>query len=234
LGLSISAGALDVNLGCSGFVYALGLCDGLIQSGQARTILLLNGDTYSKYIERDDKNSVLIFGDGAAATLVQGRDVERALIGPYMYGTDGNGASYLMLPGSGTRGEHFLGGERSHNKLYMDGNKLFQFAVETVPKCVNALLKKANLKADAIDLFFFHQANDYILDEICRRLGIDRSRAPFDAHHSANTVSATIPIAIRNALDRGEIKDGTVMMLVGFGVGLSWAATIVRWHPLQT
>jgi len=232
LGISPSSGALDVNLGCSGFVYALGLCDGLIQSRQAKTILLLTGDTYSKYMELGDKNSALIFGDGAAATLVRARDVAEPLIGPYVYGTDGNGANYLMLPGSGTRGRCITEKDNACSKLCIDGSKMFQFAVETVPVCVGALLQKASLKIDDIDLFFFHQANDYILEEISRRLGVSRSRVPFEASQSANTVSSTIPIAMRNALNRGAIGHGAVMMLIGFGVGLSWAGTIVRWHPV--
>jgi len=112
----------------------------------------------------------------------------------------------------------------------MDGNRMFQFAVNTVPVSVDALLHKANLSADAVDLFFFHQANGYMLEEIRNRLGIARDRVPFEATHTGNTVSSTIPIAMRKALDRGLIRNGAVIMLFGFGVGLSWAGTILKWH----
>jgi len=230
LGIPSLAGALDINLGCSGFVYALGLCDGLIRSGQATTILLLTGDTYSKYVAPDDRDLVLIFGDGATATLLQSREANEPLIGPYLYGTDGNGGENLILRGSGARERHLECHAQREERLYMDGNRMFQFAVNTVPVSVDALLHKANLSADAVDLFFFHQANGYMLEEIRNRLGIARDRVPFEATHTGNTVSSTIPIAMRKALDRGLIRNGAVIMLFGFGVGLSWAGTILKWH----
>jgi len=220
LGIPVRSGALDFNLGCSGFVYGLGLAEGLIFSGQARSVLLITAETYSKYIDEKDKISRTIFGDGAAATLIRCADVEYPIIGPFVYGTDGGGGRHLIVPNIGAR------------HLHMDGAKIFEFAVSAVPECVRAVLHKAGMKLEDIDLFVFHQANAYLLEEIRSILGIEEERFQVTMSHCANTVSSTIPIALKHAEAESRLRRGNKVMLIGFGVGYSWAGTIISWTGL--
>jgi len=235
LGVSNQVGAFDFNLGCSGFVYGLGLAEGLVVSGQAHTIVLITADTYSKYLKETDRSSRTIFGDGAAATLIKAQERSSPSIGPFVYGTNGKGANHLIVRNSGTRGglRNFDGVDEKQS-LSMDGHRMFDFAVTTVPQTINLLLDKANLKQDQIDLFVFHQANAYILEELRRSLKIDKEKFQLAMRDSGNTTSSTIPIALKQAELKGRLQHDARIMLVGFGVGYSWGATILRWnaeHP---
>jgi 3-oxoacyl-[acyl-carrier-protein] synthase-3 len=240
LGIPTAAGALDFNLGCSGFVYGLGIAQGLIASAQASKVLLLTAETYSKFMNPRDRSVRTIFGDAAAATLLEARDAPRPFIGPFVYGTDGRGAPYLIVPAGGMRrprtpetaipAEDGSGNARSPNDLFMNGAEIFNFTIEAVPQSVAALLKKARLTQADIDLFVFHQANRYMLEHVRRRLKIPPEKFQLSMAHCGNTVSSTIPIALKHAAEEGKVHSGTVMMLVGFGVGYSWAATILRWQ----
>jgi 3-oxoacyl-[acyl-carrier-protein] synthase-3 len=235
LGIPTHAGAFDFNLGCSGFVYGLGICEGLIASSQANTILLLTADTYSRHLNKSDKGARTIFGDGAAATLVAAHPSQN--IGPFVWGTDGRGAKDLFLPNSGLRQTDSLDEmvDRDPRKLlrsrelYMNGPKIFDFALKTVPSLVQSLLAKAEMQLDEIDLFILHQANRYLLDELRQIMKIPTEKFQITISHCGNTVSSTIPIALKHAELEGRLKDGDKVMLVGFGVGLSWAATILQY-----
>jgi 3-oxoacyl-[acyl-carrier-protein] synthase-3 len=237
LGIPVSAGALDFNLGCSGFVYGLGLAEGLIASGQAKLIVLITADTYSKYIKRTDKACRTIFGDGAAATLISGRQGGTASMGPFIYGTDGRGGKNLIVPNSATRRSYVaanpgveVGATYCEQPfLFMDGSQLFTFAVTTVPQSVKELLEKADMTVNDVDLFVFHQANAFILEETRRILQIPKEKFQLTLADSANTVSSTIPIALKHAEIEGRLPNGANVLVAGFGVGYSWAATIVRW-----
>ena len=239
LGLTEACGAFDFNLGCSGFIYGLSLSRGLIETGQARKILLLTANTYSKFINRKDRVSRPLFGDGSAATLVEAVDNEAGngpLIGPFVFGTDGGGGDLLMVPAGGMRMpstpetaiEHTdsKGGTRSKNQLYMHGPGVFSFSVDRVPPLVQGLLDKAGLSRDDIDLFVFHQANKFMLERLRKQCAIAPDRFMIDMLDRGNTVSSTIPIALVDAQTSGLLKPRSQVMLVGFGVGLSWAATI--------
>lgn len=233
LGIPMTAGALDYNLGCSGFVYGLGLAEGLIATEQAQTVLLLTAETYSKYITHSDKSSRTIFGDGAAATLLQRHRDGLPAIGPFIHGTDGSGGKNLIVTNSGARQATPTAQPNGINTqdgfLFMNGPRMFQFALDTVPKIVTELLKKAKMSMNDIDIFIFHQANTYLLTEICRILQIPRDKYHISMHHCANTVSSTIPIALKDAESTGRLHDDQIVMVVGFGVGYSWSAAIVRW-----
>src|ERR1017187_3783897 len=237
LGIPTSAGALDFNLGCSGFVYGLGLCHGLIATGQARHILLLTAETYSKFIHADDRGVRTIFGDAAAATLVVAEEATEPLLGPFVFGTDGGGADHLIVRAGGMRqrcDENAAGAERpGPANLYMNGPEVFAFTLDSVPYCVNSLLGKAGLSFDDIDLFVFHQANRYMLERLRERMNIPRERFFIAMAHCGNTVSSTVPIALKEAESQGRLKPGTRVLLAGFGVGYSWAATLLRWTGLR-
>ena len=233
LSIPVTAGALDYNLGCSGFVYGLGLAQGLISTGQASKILLLTGDTYSKYISPDDRTTRPIFGDGAAATLIKARAAEIPYFGPFVYGTDGKGANKLIARKSGCRDAKSLTCDVEGNKrpgaLFMDGKSMVDFVLSRVPDNVAAVLNKAKLGITDIDLFVFHQANAYLIEELRRVLNIHPAKIQLALSHCANTVSSTIPIALKHAALEGRISDGSRILISGFGVGYSWGGTIIHW-----
>ena len=230
LGIPQTAGALDFNLGCSGYVYGLGLVQGLIATGQASRVLLLTADTYSKFLDPQDRGAITIFGDGASATLIGSvpHDGELASA-PYVYGTDGSGAKHLIYKGSGLRP---AGGECQCSFLHMNGPEVFTFAIKTVPGCVSRLLEKAGKSMEDVDLFVFHQANRYMLDHLRRKLNIPEDKFVIAFADCGNTVSSTIPLALESAMESGQLKAGQLVMLVGFGVGLSWGATLLSWPLL--
>jgi 3-oxoacyl-[acyl-carrier-protein] synthase-3 len=230
LGLSKNAGALDFNLGCSGYIYGLGLAKGLIASNSAKNILLITAETYSKFIHPDDKSNMTLFGDGAAATLISNNG-EGLLINELVYGTDGSGAENLIVKNGGIKNRFVKGhdiknetGEYVANDdfLYMNGGEIFKFTSENVPKLVDNILKKNNLEIGNINLFIFHQANKFMLDYIRKKIGIDEDAFFYFLDKSANTVSSTIPIALIEALNQNKIKNEDEVLLAGFGVGYSW------------
>jgi 3-oxoacyl-[acyl-carrier-protein] synthase-3 len=240
LGLPTTCGALDFNLGCSGYIYGLGLAQGLIASGQAAHVLLITAETYSKFIHARDKSVRTIFGDAAAVTLLTGTESEEPFLGPFIYGTDGRGAQNLIVktgaaraartPESALLTQDKSGNMRAEDNLFMDGAEIFTFTLEAVPQSVAALLAKSNHKLDDIDLFVFHQANKYMLNHLRNKLNVPAEKFLIGMRHCGNTVSATIPIALKQAQQEGRLKPGSLVMLVGFGVGYSWGATLLRWR----
>jgi 3-oxoacyl-[acyl-carrier-protein] synthase III len=237
LGIPTSAGALDFNLGCSGFVYGLGLAKGLIESGQARNVLLITAETYSKFINPQDRSVRTLFGDAAAATLIRGAEDGPPGIGPFVYGTDGAGARHLIVPEGGLRhplsgqpeSEDEFGNRRTPANLYMNGPEIFAFTVKVVPELVKEQLKRGGKTLNDFDLFIFHQANLYMVEHLRRKLKIPAEKFLIALRGCGNTVSSTIPIAIKDAVDEGRLRPGSLAMLVGFGVGYSWGSTILRW-----
>lgn len=237
LGLRTGIGATDINLGCSGYVYALGLAKGLIETEIASNVLLLTVDMYSKFVNPADKSVRTIFGDGASATLVSSEGREDQLVG-FSYGTDGSGANSLIVPNGGMRpgtdiapnaSSQIRGLESNGFDLFMDGPAIFNFTLSVVPKSVDSILEKAHLAIDEVDLFVFHQANAYMLEHLRKKLDIEPERFFVSLETSGNTVSSTIPIALTEALRQGVLRPGMTVMLLGFGVGLSWGGLIVRW-----
>jgi len=228
LGLPTSVGALDFNLGCSGFVYGLALADGLIRLGSCRRILLITAETYSKYIHPSDRSLRTIFGDGAAATLVEAADAP-TLCG-FKYGTDGEGADTLLVTEGGARPAKDAISPRHRKRwpsaLYMDGPSLISFSVAQVPKLIDQILEVAQLDRGAIDLYLLHQATMKMLEQLQLRLGIGDERMPLLLEHCGNTVSSTIPILIDHLRRGTRLRPGMRSLLVGFGVGWSWAGCV--------
>lgn len=235
LGLPRHIGALDFNLGCSGFVYGLSLARGLIATGDARQVLLITAETYSKFIHPGDKSVRTLFGDGAAATLVSA--VEGEGLSAFVFGTDGRGANELIVPTGGMRARATGqskevtdegGSTRDGDSLFMNGPDIFNFTLREVPPLVEAVLAGAKLKADEVDLFVFHQANAWMLEALRKKLKLPEEKFFVSLAHCGNTVSATIPIALAEAQATGRVRPGARVMLVGFGVGYSWAGCIAR------
>jgi 3-oxoacyl-[acyl-carrier-protein] synthase-3 len=228
LGLRTSIGALDFNLGCSGFVYGLSLANGLIQSGAGERVLLITAETYSKYIAAEDRSLRTIFGDGAAATLVEASD--RPSLSAFSFGTDGSAGDALMVPTGGARPADAALKPRTKwrwpSKLYMDGPGLITLTVDIIPQLVQQVLAAGGVEDQDIDLFLMHQATHKLLDEIRKHLELDQQRMPTALRDYGNTVSSTIPILINELRASGRLRVGTQSLLAGFGVGFSWAGCL--------
>lgn len=238
LGLPTRIGAIDINLGCSGFVYGLSIATGLISAEAARRVLLLTADTYSKYIGERDKSVRTLFGDGAAATLIEACSPHEGRIGPFVFGTDGRGAQSLIVPAGGFRmprspataeiARDQAGNIRSSNDLYMHGGEVMAFSLREVPRAVRALCEKDNAEMHDYDAIILHQANKFMLDSLQKKLGVSAEKIPRRYENIGNTVSSTIAFVLEELLaERGSFHPGR-LMLVGFGVGLSWAAASIK------
>jgi 3-oxoacyl-[acyl-carrier-protein] synthase-3 len=238
LGLPTSCGAIDINQGCSGYIYGLALAKSLVEAGTARNVLLVTADTYMKFINRRDRSLLTLFGDGAAATLIRAVESERELIGPFVLGSDGRGANQIMVKAGGLRcrpstetaieKEDSAGNWRSDENLFMDGADVFSFALRTVPPTLQQLLEKSGLALGDIDFIFPHQANKFVLERLRAKLKFPAEKFWIDMEDSGNTVSSTIPIALAKALQQERVKPGDRVALVGFGVGYSWGATMIE------
>ena len=232
LGLKTSCGAFDYNLGCSGFVYGLAVAKGLIAAGIAQNVLLLTSETYTKHLHERDKGNMTIFGDAAAATLVSTDGF--ASIGEFSLGTDGKGRDNLIVRTGGMRNPSKAddvsfdenGNPKSSDHLFMNGSEIFNFTAEIVPPLVDDILSKNNLLKENVDLFIFHQANKYILDFLKDMVGVEDDRFYYYVSKVGNTVSSTLPIALRNAC--GENRAIGNVLIAGFGVGYSWGGCILK------
>lgn len=228
LRLPTSTGSLDFNLGCSGFVYGLSLADGLIRTGTVRRVLLITAETYSKYIDPTDRSLRTIFGDAAAATLIEAGD--RETLSGFQYGTDGSGADTLLVTEGGHRpAQHAL--KPRHRKrwpsaLYMDGPSLMHFTVAAIPELVANILERAGTTREQIDYYLFHQATYKLLAQLQQRMQLDKETMPIMLRDFGNTVSSTIPIMIERMRKDGKLTPGKRNLLVGFGVGWSWAGCV--------
>lgn len=226
LRIPTTSGALDFNLGCSGYIYGLSLAKGLIETGQVNNVLLITTETYSKYLKADDISTRAIFGDAATATFVDldtSNDEKTVKLGPFVFGTDGAGKDHLILREGASRlpSAHL-------NNLAMNGPEIFSFTIHAIPKAIKDLLSKALLQLTEVDYFIFHQANEFMLTHLRDKINIPSTKFYIDLENSGNTVSSSIPIALKDALSKKIIKVGDKIMMVGFGVGYSWAGCIMQ------
>lgn len=232
LGLKTACGAFDINLGCSGYEYGLAIAKGFIVSGIATNVLLITAETYTKYIHPEDKGNQTIFGDAATATVVSTEGF--AEIGEFVLGTDGSGAETLIVKNGGARNpnkngaavELENGSTQWEDNLYMDGGAIFNFTSDAVPVMTEQLLQKEGLTQDDIDLWVFHQANKYMINYLRKLMCIDKDKFFVYMDKVGNTVSSTIPIALTEAIKQDRLHGN--ILLAGFGVGLSWGATVIR------
>ena len=240
VGLEKTCGALDFNLGCSGYIYGLGLAKGLVETGQAKNVLLVTAETYSKYIHKKDKSNRTIFGDGAAATLITSEPNKEhftASIGNFAYGTDGGGFEKLIVKNSGIHHQcnksvdsldeegNFVSND---DFLFMDGKAIFNFTAFEVPPLIDRILKSNGVTLENVSIYIFHQANEYMLDFVRKRCQIPKENFYISLSDTGNTVSSTIPIALRRYLDEKNAVIGDKILLAGFGVGLSLGGVILE------
>lgn len=236
LGLNTSIGAFDFNLGCSGYIYGLSIAKGLVDTKQAKNVLLVTAETYSKYVHSEDKSNMAIFGDAATASLISFNECN-GNIQNILFGTDGssfdkliikNGASKNKVAANSKLKEYGSGNKYTDNELYMDGPKIFNFTSAVIPKFTLDLLKVNNLEMNDCMLFIFHQANKFMLEFLRNRIKVPIEKFYIDLEDGGNTVSSTIPIALKRWSDE---YSGTYpvnnIVLVGFGVGLSWGGAVI-------
>lgn len=234
LGIPTSAGAFDYNLGCSGCIYGMAIAKGLISAGIAKNVLLLTAETYNKYLHPSDKSNRSIFGDGAAACLISTEGI--AEIGEFSLGTDGSGAKHLIVETGASRhkaptGEESIDADghiRRDDYLYMDGSAIFNFTLDAIPVMMTDILVKNEIDKDDIDYYVFHQANKFMLTTIRKCCKLPKDKFYIDLTETGNTVSSTVMIGLKQCLDKGAITQGMKVMVAGFGVGLSWGGTILK------
>lgn len=232
LGLTTKCGAFDFNLGCSGYEYGLAVAKGLIESKIAKNVLFITSEAYNKHLHARDKGNRTIFGDAATATIIS--DSGFAEIGDFVLGTDGSGAENLIIKTGGSAYPNKAndlvfdqdGNPHSSDYLYMNGGEIFSFTLMTVPKMVRQTLEKNNLNKEDIDLVVFHQANMFMLNHLRKKLKIDEDKFFLNMENIGNTVSSTVPIALVDAKTQGKLIGN--VLVAGFGVGLSWGATILK------
>ena len=234
LGIPTNCGALDFNLGCSGYVYGLAVAKGLICAGIAKNVLLLTAETYTKYLHPRDKGNRTIFGDAATATIVSTEGF--AEIGDFVLGTDGTGAENLIVRTGGARYPRRTGdvsfdengNPYSPDYLFMNGSEIFTFTQRNVPIVVRQILEKNELSMEDIDMFVFHQANSYMLNFLRRKISILLEKFYMNMSEIGNTVSNSIPIALADAKEEGRLTG--LVLICGFGVGYSWGGGILNYR----
>lgn len=234
LGIPTSAGAFDYNLGCSGCIYGMAMAKGLIAAGIAKNVLLLTAETYNKYLHPSDKSDRSIFGDGAAACLISTEGF--AGIGEFSLGTDGSGANNLIVKTGAAKQKEATGkyveDDEGHiwydDYLYMNGGAIFNFTLDAVPAMMADILAKNQLEKDGIDYYVFHQANKFMLNTIRKVCVLPKDKFYVNLATTGNTVSSTVLIGLKDCMDNLIIKSGDKVMISGFGVGLSWGGTILK------
>ena len=232
LGLLTNCGAFDFNLGCSGYIYGLAVAKGLICGGIAKNVLLITAETYSKYLHPRDKGNRTIFGDASSATIISTDGF--AEIGHFVLGTDGSGAENLIVKTGASRTPYKAndlkfdenGNPQSSDYLYMNGSEIFSFTQHNVPIIVKQTLERNGLTLNDVDLTVFHQANKYMLEFLRKKIKIPHDKFFINMAEVGNTVSSSIPIALKAAQTSNRLYGST--LLCGFGVGYSWGGCILR------
>ncbi len=224
--------AYDTNAVCSGFMYGIAQATGMVESGIARRAVVVGAETLSRIIDWDDRATCVLFADGAGAVMLEADEGEQGsgVMGVEL-GSDGSSPSDLWVPAGGTRTPRTDDTPRAESCIQMNGREVFRFATRILVESSNRLLTEAGMTIDDVDLMVAHQANERILDHASERMGIAREKVVMNLDRVGNTSSASIPLALADARDRGMLEDGAVLLMVGFGAGLTWGSVLVRWEP---
>ncbi len=225
-----NASAMDISAACAGFLYGLDLANGLIISGQYDTILVVGGEVFNNIVDWKDRNTCVLFGDGAGAAIVQATDEPKGIISSYI-GSDGDYANIdlLGIPAGGSRMPVTAEAlDQNLNKIQMNGREVFKLGVRLMPEAAERALKKADVSVDDIDLLIPHQANLRIIEAVGQRLGVPREKVYVNVDKYGNTSAATVIIALDEAIQQGRAKPEDLILLVTFGAGLTWGSTLLR------
>jgi 3-oxoacyl-[acyl-carrier-protein] synthase-3 len=226
--------AFDVNLGCSGYPYALWLGMTMVQSGAAHRVLLAVGDTISKLVNPKDRSTALLFGDAGTVTAIEATEGQHAT---FVMGTDGSGSKNLIVPRGGFKDYSLCGDERLMDKvadyLYMDGGEIFNFTLKAVPALVNETILSSGLPLEEHDSFLFHQANMFMLKHLIKKSRLPSEKAPINIDQYGNTSCASIPLLMTTSLKERVAIESMRLGVFGFGVGYSWAGASLSVGPLK-
>ena len=223
------AGAFDLSAACAGFVYALSMGSAMIQSGSAKTVLVIGSETVSRVLNPNDRGTYPLFGDGAGALVLQARDTPAGVLSTVL-GSDGSGAEHLSIPAGGSRlpASQYTVDNHLHC-MQMNGREVYRFATRIMGKVAKQACERAGVDLDDIDLFIPHQANIRIIRSATKYLGIGDDKVFTNLHKYGNTSTASIPIALCEAIEAGRVRTNDKLVMVGFGGGLSWGATVIKW-----
>lgn len=221
-------GAFDMEAGCSGFVYALSMGWQFVATGAYNKVLVIGSETLSRIINWDDRNTAVLFGDGAGAAILAPTDEEGLL--SFELGSQGSGGELLKMPAGGSRMPATAESvEKKFHSIFMAGNEVYKFAVRTMGDASLRVIEKAGLKKEDIDFFVPHQANIRIIESARRRVGLPKEKVFVNLDKYGNTSSASVAIALDEAVKSGKISKGSSVVLVSFGAGLTWAAMALKW-----
>jgi 3-oxoacyl-[acyl-carrier-protein] synthase-3 len=216
------AGAYDLLAGCTGFVYAIAQAYGMLASGLSRRVLVVGADVLSKILDWSDRSTLVLFGDGAGAVVME--PVERGGFLGFELGADGGGGEHLWLPGSGSR--RF---EDPDRLVKMNGREVFKFATRVLVSSAEAILEQCDRKVDDVDVYVPHQANKRIIDYAAAKLGVPPEKIVVNVDRYGNTSSGSIPLALADARDDGRLREGALVLMTGMGAGLTWGSALVEW-----
>jgi 3-oxoacyl-[acyl-carrier-protein] synthase-3 len=219
---SADAAAYDLSAGCTGFMYALAQAYGMLAAGLAERALVVGGDILSRILDWTDRSTLVLFGDGAGAVVLE--RVERGGFLGFELGADGAGGKELFLPGSGSR----ISENGSHH-LLMNGREVFKFATRVMVSSAEAVLDECGMSVDDIDVYVPHQANVRIIDHAAKKLGIPEEKVVVNVDRYGNTSSGSIPLALADASDDGRLKPGKLVLMTGMGAGLTWGSALIEW-----
>ena len=216
------AAAYDLSAGCTGFMYAIAQAYGMVAAGLSRRALVVGGDVLSRILDWTDRSTVVLFGDGAGAVVLEPADESGFLA--FELGADGAGGEHLWLPGSGSR--TFEDPERF---VKMNGREVFKFATRVLVSSAEAVLERYGASVDDVDVYVPHQANVRIIDHATKKLGIPSERVVINVDRYGNTSSGSIPLALAEAQSDGRLRRGSLVLMTGMGAGLTWGSALVRW-----
>jgi 3-oxoacyl-[acyl-carrier-protein] synthase-3 len=224
------AGAMDISAACTGFVYGLAVADGLLRLGSLRNVLLVGAETLTKIVNWQDRNTCVLFGDGAGAVVLRASEGERGILSTHLF-ADGGKGSQLMMPGGGSR--HPASKEMLDAGLaaiqMSNGNEVFKVAVRAMEDAALTALKFNSLDVRDVDLLVPHQANLRIINAVAQRLGLSEDKVCVNIQKYGNTSAASIPLALDEAVQAGRVKAGDLLLLCAFGGGLTWGSAVIRW-----
>ncbi len=230
-----AAAAFDMEAACSGIIYALAVGQQFIGSGTYKTVLVIGVDIHSRFLNWEDRNTCILFGDGAGAFVLQASESENNILATYLR-ADGKGGHLLSIPNPGTAYPHAgtTPPKAAHRFLQMNGRAIYEFAVNAIPEAVRAACARASIRPEELDFLVPHQANQRIIKAAAERLGMRKEQIVSNLDQYGNTSAASIPLAFADAIRRGQVTPPSTCALVGFGGGLTWGAAIVRWTAVDS
>jgi 3-oxoacyl-[acyl-carrier-protein] synthase-3 len=219
-----NAAAFDLSAACSGFNFGLSTAASFIESGKYKKILLVGADTLTKYLDWTDRGTCILFGDGAGAVVLGGTEQNEGVLASFMM-AEGHLGFNLTMPGGGSRDPE----QKNGRFIKMDGKEVFKFAVRALETSVKKVLELGGKTPAEIDLFIPHQANKRIIDHVSKKMGLPKEKVYVNLHKYGNTSAASVPIALDEALAEGKIRSGDLLILSGFGAGLTYGSNLIKW-----